>query len=210
LTDSTPAILTKCPYLKRRGERTRAAALKKQITFGLLIGWLLTLVGAFYYFLVVGALDGLWLAVMWAGLLLLVVTISCPAALAWPERLWMKLASGIGHVVFSVILGAIYFLFFLPVGRFLRWRKGDHPFYHWDERKPVQPEGWVKKVLPSETIQLRDRKRPLFTQPFLVIGHIARQGHYLFLPALLILLLIGLILFFAQSSALAPFIYTIF
>jgi hypothetical protein len=41
------------------------------------------------------------------------------------------------------------------------------------------------------------------------LSFFAQRGHYLLLPVLLFLLLLGLILFFVQTSALAPFIYTI-
>jgi hypothetical protein len=43
-----------------------------------------------------------------------------------------------------------------------------------------------------------------------VLQFFARRGHYVFLPTLLILLALSVVLFFVKSSALAPFIYTLF
>jgi hypothetical protein len=43
-----------------------------------------------------------------------------------------------------------------------------------------------------------------------ILTFFARQGHYLFLPTLVVLIALGMVLFFVKTSALAPFIYTLF
>ncbi len=197
-------------YLKRLDGRNQTAALKQQILFGLAIGWMLVLLGGLRYLFVPDASDSLWLAVLWIGVILLALTLIVPSVLAWPEKLWMKLAHIIGTGIFSIILMVVYFTFFLPVGYFLKWRHGCHPFYQWTDGQAVDAEGWKRKNLRAETIEQSGRKRPILIQPLILISHFVRQGHYVFIPALILLLLLGLILFFAQSSVLAPFIYTIF
>ena len=43
-----------------------------------------------------------------------------------------------------------------------------------------------------------------------VLQFFAARGHYVYLPTLVILMSLGLVLFFVKSSALAPFLYTLF
>ena len=45
---------------------------------------------------------------------------------------------------------------------------------------------------------------------FSTFGFFYERGHYLVLPILAVLMVLGVILFFVQGSVLAPFIYTIF
>lgn len=207
--------MTKPGYLRRLDERRAKASLKRQIVFGLLLGWLLTLAGAFNYYFVLGAVDALWGALMLAGLLVLLLTIVIPQCLSPIERAWALVTGWAGHAVFAILLVAVYFLVIVPVGVVLTWRRGRHPFYEWGEAgggSELQAERWVKKVVPVEVSAASGstRSRSLFVQPFVVIGYFARNGQYLFLPALLLLLILGLALFFVQSSALAPLIYTLF
>ena len=52
--------------------------------------------------------------------------------------------------------------------------------------------------------------RGLSSQIFVVVGYFIRNGHFVLVPVVVFLLLAGLVLFFVKSSALAPFIYTLF
>lgn len=42
-----------------------------------------------------------------------------------------------------------------------------------------------------------------------VVVYFIRNKHYLLIPVLVLLLVLGLIMFFVKASALAPFIYTL-
>lgn len=203
-------ILTKPAYLRRLDDRARRAALKRCILFGLVLGWPLALIGAFRYCFVPGVVDSLWLAVTLVGLLLLTFSLILPGALDPAERAWMAVAHAIGRVVFSTVLTVVYVCFILPVGRVLRWMRGEHPFYRWSDGAKIEAEGWVRKEVITESQRTSSRQRPVLVQPFVVLGHFLRSGQYLLLPTLVLLLILGLLLFFVQSSALAPFIYTIF
>ncbi|MGK7877227.1 MAG: DUF5989 family protein [Xenococcaceae cyanobacterium] len=44
----------------------------------------------------------------------------------------------------------------------------------------------------------------------MVIAYFIRSGNYIFIPALIFLLIFGLLMFFVQSTGIAPFIYTLF
>ena len=81
----------------------------------------------------------------------------------------------------------------------------------WDKAQPAGGlEGWHPKEVAFE-VQVGRRGKPSLARRFLtVLQFFARRGHYIFLPTLIVLLALGVVLFFVKSSALAPFIYTLF
>ena len=137
-----------------------------------------------------------------------------PQLLYWPHRLWMGLAHRQGRLVMIVLLTVVYFGLISPLGLWERRRRGGtHPFHSWDKTPPTLTTGW--EALPQSTPDniaseaQRSGSRSLISLFAETLIFFAERGHYLLLPVLLFLLLLGLILFFVQTSALAPFIYTI-
>jgi hypothetical protein len=197
-------------YLRRLAARREHNTLKRQIVFAMGLGWGLMIFGAVKYFLVVGAYDRVWQIVGGLGAVLLAVSIVAPQLVAPVERVWMRVAESIGKVVFSTILVFVYFLVISPVGALLRWRRGSDPFYAWDQRLGEKPEGWAPKVSTALDRGERTAKRPMVYQLVSVLAYFGKSRSYVFIPALTVLLALGLLLFFAQTSSLAPFIYTLF
>jgi hypothetical protein len=204
--------LTKSPYIRRLEERNRNDFLKRQIVLGLVIGWLAILVGAFTAFFVPGANEFIWKLVLWAGMILLGVSVVLPSLLYRPEKWWSYGASALGKLIFSTALLLAYFLMFWTAGILLRWRKGNQGFYTWKETIPQLTTAWKPYDAVEDTAQTERGgwRQALLFQPLWVLVFFARRGHYLFIPVLVFLLLLGLAMFFAQTSSLAPFIYTLF
>jgi hypothetical protein len=197
-------------YLDRLAARREHRALERQIVFGMGFGWGLLILGVVKYFLVVGAWDPLWQVLGAIGVVLLAISIVAPALIAPIERAWMGVAQHIGKLVFSAILVVVYFLVFFPVGAMIRWRRGSTPFYAWEQRLDEKPEGWAPKVSTVIGGDPRRATRPMIFQLVSVLAYFGKNGSYIYLPALTVLLALGLLLFFAQTSSLAPFIYTLF
>ena len=205
-------INTDHAYLQRLEERLLTSGLKRQIVFGMGLGWILFFLGGFNYYFVVGAHDVLWKTLGCIGVLFLVVSIVFPTAFAPLEKLWMMIGKRIGSVIFGVILTAVYFLFFVPIGILVRSRKSQ-PFYSWDKVRPINAEGWVEKRQTLGHLsqnKITTKKRSLVSQAFYVLSFFVKNGNYFLIPVLFILLVFGLLMFFVQTSALAPFIYTLF
>lgn len=120
--------------------------------------------------------------------------------------------SKIGEVLFSLILILSYFLLILPVGILLRKLQKSTSFYTWTHERLPKVGGWTdwRSQESIKTFQQGAKKRPLLLQLAWVVAYFFRRGHYLLLPVLVLLLVLGLILFFIKASALAPFIYTLF
>lgn len=206
--------LSPTAYARRLAERRETDEVRQLTHFGLLLGWLFTLLGGFCWFCVVSRIDGFWCALMILGIAMIALGTLLPQSLYWPHRLWMKLAHWQGWLVLTVLLTAAYFALIWPLGWWERKRRANsNPFYTWDKSAPVLTTGWIRMTDSPMHAVARGAKR-LGSRSLLwllvdALAFFARRGHYLLLPVLLLLLLLGLILFFVQSSVLAPFIYTI-
>lgn len=214
-SDQAALMPRKFLYLKRLEGRREVAAIKRHIVFGMVIGWAVTLYSLFKYRYVPNVNDTLWYTMIYVGIAILAISILVPTLLDWPERIWMFAARIIGKVIFTTMLTVIYYLLITPIGLIWKALKGSAPFYSWDSTiAPANMEGWVPKTIPAEIqtgkITARKKQRYLLTEPARVVGFFIRQGHYILLPTIIIIIMLGLLMFFVQSSTLAPFIYTLF
>jgi hypothetical protein len=202
--------LIESPYLSRYYARERTKTLRANILFGLMIGWLLTLSSAVHYFV----LDegGLWPVWLGIGTTVLVCTIALPDLLVYPRSGLAKVSGWLGNVILKAMLVAVYSCFVVPSGLLLQKLKGQTPYYAWEASPPLTTEGWVEKFSSDESARVRrctNRSASLF-QLGEVIGYFVRHGELMLVPCLLVFLIIGLLVIFAQSSAVAPMIYTLF
>jgi hypothetical protein len=196
-------------YLRRLSLRREAAVIRQQTVYGLVIGWVLTLVAGFLYFCVPSRVDWLWATLMGVGGLHLAAAVLLPQALAWPERAWIAIARWQGWLVMTILLTIVYFALIWPASFLSRRRM--HGFVSWDDQPPQLSTDW-------ETIELAEsefdrggghyRSLPVLLAG--VVGFFFRQGNYVLLPIIILLMVLGLVLYFVQSSALAPFVYTLF
>jgi len=199
-------------YLSRLRERTAFLALKRQIVLGLVGGWLLVLLGGFRHLYVATARDATSFALLVVGAALFAAGLVWPQGLAVVER-GIRAATGwIGKGILLAFLSLTYFLIITPVGVVWRGVRGGDPFYAWTGEAPAAMQGWVPKSVVDDrrSASSEAAMRPLSSQLFVVIGYFVRNGHFVLVPVVVFLLLAGLVLFFVKSSALAPFIYTLF
>lgn len=195
-------------YMKRLLARRQHAALKNNVIFGLTIGWVFTLTGAFKTWILLE--SGFAPALFSLGVLFLATTLVAPGLMVHPHRVMKAIATFVGTGLFKAVLMLIYFATILPAG-YLYQKKNHHvPFYSWTNEKPARIEGWADKAASDENGKSTEYSLPGWLQPLSVVIYFARNSQLLFLPCLIVLLMLGLIGIFVQSSALAPFIYTLF
>jgi hypothetical protein len=213
LIDPT-TLLQPTEYARRLAERRDADLIRQLAGFGITLGWLFTILGGFCWFCVESRFDLLWSLVYCLGLILLFLGTVLPQSLYWPHKVWMGIAHFQGRIVMTVALTIVYFVLFWPMGLWERRRlKASNPFFRWDSDTPSIISQW-HRLPAAESVPVADtsvsrKSRSMIRLFFESIGFFIRRGHYLLLPILLILLVLGIILFFVQSSVLAPFIYTI-
>lgn len=204
--------MTKSSYLQRLKQRQQLADLKEQIIFGLTLGWLMTLLGGFHYFFVGGTGDRFWQWMFCFGIGLISLSLILPAAITIIQKPLQAATQKIGELLFSLILILNYFLLILPVGILLRRIQTKNSFHTWKHKPLTETSEWMdwRSQEPIQVLQRDVKKRSLMLQFAWVIAYFFRNGHYLLIPALLLLGVLGLIMFFIKASALAPFIYTLF
>lgn len=197
------------PYLVRRRHRLASSELTQNVTFGIVLGWMLVLFGLHHYLsaVVVGT-DWLLLTVPAGGLVLL-LTAAVPSLFAWPRKGISRVANFAGLAVLTMFLAVVYILLIVPTALLQRWFYGRAPYYAWRGTPPPKVEGWIRCESGAATAaNVRGLLLPrLF---FATFAHFIRQRRIPYLPALLVLLIVGIVLFFAHSSAIAPLIYTLF
>lgn len=190
--------------------RREGLEVRRLIVFGLSVGWLLALVGGFLFFCVPSRLDPLWGALMLAGFVHLGLAVALPQALVWSEGAWMAVARWQGWLIMSALLSVVYFVLIWPASCFSRRRT--RGFAAWESGAPVTRTCWE----PMDALQLdkgsrenvRSRSLPVLLAG--VIGFFFHRGDYLLVLIVMLLVVLGLLLYFVESSALAPFIYTLF
>jgi len=192
-------------------ERKELQEVKRGVLFGLIIGWLMTLVSAFHYFF---QLDGkAWLWGCCAGTALLTMTVIFPQVVGMLQEAIQVVAGFVASQVLKLVCVVIYFTVVLPIGLLSQRTRGTHPFYEWDNVAPANAEGWVDKKITADS---HSRKNiglaSAVTQPVFLVQAVrhrcSREIHFLreprpgSMPSVLAI--------FAESSVMAPLIYTLF
>ena len=197
-------------YMIALQSRIAHETLKGDVIFGLVLGWVFTLVGAFKTFVLLE--GGLSVAMLSVGIVALSTAVAAPFLLAYPKNLIHKIVSPLATLLFKGILSIVYVLTVLPVGLAQQKIVGRDPFYFWTDECPAQIEGWVAKDSSDERSSGHKSHGALaaIIQPIEVVGYFLSRGQWIILPCLLLLLILGLVAVFVQSSAVAPFIYTLF
>jgi hypothetical protein len=205
--EAAAASRPRSAYLRDLALRRQADAIRRQTVYGLVMGWILLLVAGFIYCCVPNPVDLLWAALMVIGALHMAAAIVLPQALAWPEWLWIAVARWQGWLIMTILLTIVYFALIWPAA--IVSRRRIRGFVTWDGEPPPSSTAWQPIDLAETEIAsvAGQRSRSL---PLLVAGVIAfffRRGNYLLLAIVILLVVLGLALYFVQSSAFAPFIY---
>lgn len=201
-------------YLQAKRRREACEEQKGEIVFGLLGGFLLLVLGVmnnwpidrqFGFFTV---MSYVFIA---AGLCFILVAVVVPALLKWPYKGFVFLGRKIGGAVLMVLLTVIYGLIVLPVGLLFRHKRKQAGFYSWTGSFPYKDASF-------ETMGAKEQKG--FESPvpaqlpgkiYMLFETLVRNKRVFLIPAAVLLILLGLILFFAASNIVFNFfIYTLF
>lgn len=198
-------------YLERRASRMSLESLKREIVVGIVLSSIFLVTGLWHYFIRVGTSENAALLLIWMGILGSATTLVVPSFWKLPERALGYVLRRVGGALFALLLCVVYGGLFAPVGWLLRRTRGSDPIYSWNDVEAHDGrEGWRVKEVVFELRSATQRKANLLRRFVDVLHFFVKRGHYVFLPAVVILLALGLALFFVKSSALAPFIYTLF
>jgi hypothetical protein len=200
---------TKTAYLNRLDARRERSRLKRHIIFGLIFGWIMTLVGSYAYFLIPHSNGRIWGTLAVTGCCFLALAVLIPTVFAWPEWVMHSIGNRIFSLFFTLLLALQYVVAFIPLGLILRWRRR-YTLDRWDDTLPGNETSWVEFKPALAKLKEEHSSRVGMLGPVRVVAYFIKQGHVLAIPLLMLMMLLGLIFLFVKSSVIAPFIYTLF
>ncbi len=201
--------MTNQSYLIRLHDRRESEELKATVIFGLALGWVLTLMGAFRYFFLVQ--ESYWLTVSQVGLAILAITVVMPGLIGYPQKAIQFVGGFVATQVFKVLIAIVYFIVVLPIGLISQKVYGTHPFYSWADAAPANMEGWVDKNVSNQSSSVKgNQKSSMMLNSLHAFRYFTEHGQLILLPCLVLFLVLGLMGVLVQSSAIAPLIYTLF
>jgi hypothetical protein len=87
---------------------------RREREFGLIVGGVLTLLSCWWFYR--GRQVPVAQLTLPVGVLLVLLGVTFPKSLVWPNRGWMLLAEGLSFVTTRIILGIVFFLVVTPIG----------------------------------------------------------------------------------------------
>lgn len=181
--------------------------MRRSAAFGQIIGTAAGLYGWFGYTIGTAHSDAFYLTFCALGALILLAGIACPLVLARPAAVFQNVMGKFGHLIFSALLAIIYIVLLTPLARLTR-SSLRFPAACW-QGDAAQAIGWQRRSAAPRTLD-EQSGNGLFVTLVRVLRHFAHHGQWFLLPLLVLLLALGVLLFFAQTSVIAPFIYTLF
>ncbi|WP_300709831.1 DUF5989 family protein [uncultured Desulfovibrio sp.] len=194
-------------YAEARKTRLQLDDMRRSAAFGQILGTAAGLYGWFGYTIGTAHSDAFYLTFCALGVLILLAGIACPLCLARPAAIFQNVMGKFGHLIFSALLAVIYIVLLTPLARLTR-SSLRFPAARW-QGEAAQGFGWQRR---STAPRMTDDSsgHGLLATVARVLRHFARHGQWFLLPLLVLLLTLGVLLFFAQTSVIAPFIYTLF
>ena len=196
-------------YLELKKDRDILEKEKNQIIFGLMGGIILMAVGALNW---LSSGPGVWeivcICIAALGVIFFLLAIIVPAFLKYPYKAFRFWGNLVGKVLSAVVLAILYFLFIFPVGLFLRRKREEQGYFSWGDARP-QPRSMFADLTQSEN-QPDSAKASYLGILYRLLVLFAANKKYVLIPAVIVLVIVGLILFFVSTNVVTGFIYTLF
>ncbi len=185
--------------------RSTLKAINEYSWFGIIWGLVFAAAGAYWAVCTVGVANVMFKVVSFVGLLLLVVGVIAPLCLRKPVKVIKKAFSALGNIILKVILLPIYLVMTVVNGLTGKKYSSKFGFRNWEERDSLNT------AYSDFNNSGESKYKHTFTGTFIkVIGFFVNNGMYVVVPIVIILLVVGFVMFFASSSAVFSFVYTLF
>lgn len=182
-------------YINEHDKKLKKSYERDNYFFGLCFGFILLLVNS-YFFLSrpINKSDYINLLFMIIGVVFILAATIYPNILSPIHSVFKKVLNFVGSLVFKIVLTIIYFIFVVPVGLIIKSKNKNNNvesnFTDYDNNIQNNRKGFLNLL-----------------QIFRIFSN---EKYILMMPLIIILIIIGILLVFVQSSVIAPFIYTLF
>ncbi len=187
-------------YINERKQLLNKNKERDNYIFGLMFGFILFLLNVFIFLSTtdIPLLNYINTSLMALGILFILLATIYPNTLNLVHRFFNLIANFIGNIIFKIILTIVYVILVIPIGLIIRVKR---------KKEILNRDTNFINYNNSDT-KLNNNKG-IFN--ILRIFKLFSNEHYaLMLPLIIILITIGILLIFVQSSVIAPFIYTLF
>jgi len=196
-------------YMERKKQNDEMEELKNETIFGLMGGILLVLVGALNWLTAQDFWETVCLCAAALGLLFFVLGIVVPAALKYPYKVFRFWGNLVGKVIFAVVLAALYAVLIFPVGLLQRRKREAQGCCSWDKTPPELHSAFVD-IMQTDNPKAKSGRTSYFGILYQLFSGLVTNRRFILIPVVVILVIVGLVLFFASSNVMTAFIYTLF
>ncbi len=197
-------------YLSQLKKRQLEASLRRNVIFGQTLGWVMSLYGAYRYFI---SFDEAFLFLLLAGNLLLLLGLGIPQSLETLVNFTQRCGSFVRSLLLKALLVLVYILFISPLAYYRKLASGKKTyFYCWHPDNAYQQKisGWTAKQSLDEACLVGKKATLSSSHLAQIFRHFVSNSDLLLMPVLLVILSIGLLAVIIESTPLAPMIYTLF
>jgi len=193
-------------YMRIRKLRLDERKVKDSSLFGLASGTMLILISFLRWIVSYSNMAYLWEVLGVIGFFLFMSGALVPQCITWFYNRICCIGNKIGNIIFSTLLFIVYGFFVIPTSLFMRNRKNNYSYILWDDEYKGEETSCFSPWRQKQKVEAKGIRGAAFG----LIQYLIFNGKIIFIPVVIILLIIGIVLFFVSSSVVAPFIYTLF
>jgi len=195
------------PYIERKKQRDTMEEQKNESIFGLMGGLILMAAGALNWLSATGPWEVVCICIFAIGFIFFLLGIVVPAFLKYPYRAFRFWGNAAGKALFAAVLAVLYCLLVFPIGLFMRRKREEQGYHSWN-KEPPKPRSMFADI--KQTQPLKKTKASYFGILYSLLSVFIINRKFILIPATIILVIVGLVLFFVSSNVVTAFIYTIF
>lgn len=196
-------------YLEKKEYSDAMEELKNETIFGLMGGIILMAVGVLNWLSAAKPWDVIFICVFFLGLAFLLLGVAAPSLLKYPYKAFRLWGNAVGKAVFAVLLAVLYFPLIFPVGLFLRRKRETQGYFAWKQAQP-EPRSAFSDIARADGAAASPRRASYWGILYQLFSGLITNRKFILIPAVVILVIVGLILFFVSSNVMTAFIYTLF
>lgn len=197
--------MTNQNYLTRLQQRELEKEIKDCASFGIFAcGTIFIISGWSYFFTAFGHYTILRTLLALSGMMFIIGVI-IPQALILPQKIFASVGNSIFLTIFKILLAIIYVFIIIPIGIFYKPKN----FIQWEDSNKISDLDWEDKCFDYESINGKNSHKNCLFWNLNLIRFFIKRRQLILIPAIIAIIIIGIIFSFIQCAMVTPFIYTL-
>lgn len=201
--------MTNQNYLSRLQEKKLNKEIKDCAMFGIFTGGIIFLISGWYkLFTTVGHIT-LFNCLLTISGLMFICGVIIPQILYYPQKFLLTIGNFLFEILFKLLLLLVYIFIVIPTGLIYE-KKIPICYKTWDNKENLETEKWTEKTFDYSLANGSHAHKNFMFSCLNVLKFFITKKQMFLIPAIIAILILGIIFSFIQSSLIAPFIYTLF